>query len=94
MLTPSRDDPNYKAEMERYKREPESWGSGRGFNNIPDTPADRVTRRLVTHFGLNNYAAGRIGTVAQKLLDAVKGDEGKVPLETARADLIALGFLS
>jgi len=92
MLKPSSDDPNYDTEMKRYKREPESWGAGRGFL-IPDTPADRVTRRLAAHFGLSNFAQVRIGPVSQKLLDAAKGDESKVNLEAARGELAEMGFL-
>ena len=92
MLIPSKDDPNYAAEMKRYKLNPEDWGAGKGFY-IADTPADRVTRRLAAHFGLSNFAQGRIGPVAQKLLDAVKGVESKVRLDDARADLVEMGFL-
>jgi len=92
MLKPSSDDPNHDAEMRRFKREPESWGAGRGFL-IPDTTADRVARRLAAHFGLSNFAQGRIGPVAQKLLDAVKGVESKVRLDDARPELVEMGFL-
>jgi len=93
MLKPSSDDPNHDAEMRRFKREPESWGAGRGFL-IPDTPADRVTRRLAAHFGLSNYAGGRINSVAQKLLNSAQGVEAKVKLDDARADLVEMGFIS
>lgn len=62
--------------------------------HIPDSAPVRIARRLVAHYGLSGYAEGRIGLVAQKLLDTAKNDESKVRLDDARAELIEMGFVA
>ncbi|HJX18733.1 MAG TPA: hypothetical protein VJ437_11135 [Acidiferrobacterales bacterium] len=65
---------------------------GTAVNN--DTPAARIGRRIVAHFGLSPFAGGQINLVAEKLLAAAKNDESKIVIESARADLIERGLLS
>lgn len=91
-LVPCHNDPDFKNQMEHCKANPDSWARGAWLNN--DTPAARIMRRMAAHFGLSPFATGQINLIAQKLLDAVKGDEAKVQVETARADLIERGILS
>ena len=94
MLVPHKADPNYDAEMKRFKDDNSTWGGGLNPFSSLDTPAARIGRRIVAHFGLSPFAGGQINLIAQKLLDAVKGDEGKVQIESARADLVERGILS
>lgn len=91
-LVPCHNDPDFKNQMEHCKANPDSWARGTVRNN--DTPVARVMRRMAAHFGLSPFASGQTNLIAQKLLDAVKGDEAKVQVENARADLIERGILS
>jgi hypothetical protein len=86
-LAPAQNDESALAEQKagRYN------SGGTAVNN--DTPAARVMRRLAAHYGLSPINTGATNLIAQKLLAAVKGDEAKVQVETARADLIERGIL-
>lgn len=91
-LVPCHNDPDFKNQMEHCKANPDSWARGTLLNN--DTPVARIMRRMAAHFGLSPINTGATNLIAQKLLDAVKGDEAKVQVENARADLIERGILS
>jgi hypothetical protein len=91
-LVPCHNDPDFKNQMEHCKANPDSWARGAQRNN--DTPVARVMRRLAAHYGLSPINSGQTNLIAQKLLADAKGDEAKVQVENARAELVERGLLS
>ena len=61
---------------------------------IRDTAKIRLGRRLIAHYGMAPRAEGSLGSIADKLLADAKGIEKEVNLESARAALTEMGFLS
>ena len=90
-LIPHKADPNYAAQMAEVKNG--TYNSGRSVP-IRDTAKIRLGRRLIAYFGMAPVCEGSLGSLADKLLADAKGIEKDVNLESARAALTEMGFLS
>lgn len=90
-LAPHKADPNYKQQMEEVRNG--TYNAGKSIP-IGDTAKIRLGRRLLAYYGMAPVCESSLGSLTDKLLADAKGIEKDVNLESARAALTEMGFLS